>query len=73
MITAQEWAKKKKVSIKVARNRLAELEYEGLMRKKIGPSGTHLYYEVKPMAIKWHDPFNKCTENRGSNGISHYS
>lgn len=59
MITAQEWAKKKKVSIKVARNCLAELEAEGLMRKKVGPSGIHLYYEVKPIAIKWHDPFNR--------------
>jgi ribosomal protein S25 len=59
MMTAQEFAKKKKVSIKVARSRLAELESEGLMRKKIGPSGLHLYYEVKPMCIKWHDPFNR--------------
>ena len=59
MITAQDFAKKKKVSIKVARSRLAELEAEGLMRKKIGPSGLYLYYEVKPMNIKWHDPFNR--------------
>lgn len=59
MMTAQEFAKKKKMSIKMARNRLKVLEADGLMRKQIGPSGLHLYYEVKPMCIKWHDPFNR--------------
>lgn len=59
MLTVRDFARAKKVSLKVARTRLENLEAKGLMRRMRGPNNLYLYYEVKPMQIKWHDPFNK--------------
>ena len=59
MITLKDYAKKKKLSIKMARAQLDKKMEEGLMQRKRGPSNLYLYYEVIPMDIRWHDPFNK--------------
>lgn len=60
MITAQEFARKKKVSLRVARRRLEEQVKKGLMQRKKGPSNLYLYCEVPLMNFRWHDPFNRC-------------
>lgn len=59
MITLKDYAKKKKLSIKMARMQLEKKMEEGLMQRKRGPNNLYLYYEVIPMDIRWHDPFNK--------------
>ena len=59
MFTVRDFARAKKVSLKVARTRLENLAAKGLMRRMRGPNNLYLYYEVKPMQIKWHDPFNR--------------
>ena len=59
MMTLKGYAKKKKISIKMARMQLEKKMEEGLMQRKRGPNNLYLYYEVIPMDIRWHDPFNK--------------
>lgn len=59
MMTVRDFAREKKVSLKVARTRLENLEAKGLMRRLRGPNNLYLYYETKPVPVKWHDPFNK--------------
>ena len=59
MISLKDYAKKKKLSIKMARIQLEKKMEEGLMQRKRGPNNLYLYYEVIPMDIRWHDPFNK--------------
>jgi hypothetical protein len=59
MITIKEYAKKHKISMRAARWQLEDKMRRGLMDRKRGPSNLYLYYEVIPMDIRWHDPFNK--------------
>ena len=59
MMTVRDFAKAKKVSLRVARTRLENLEAKGLMRRLRGPNNLYLYYETKPVEIRWHDPFNR--------------
>jgi hypothetical protein len=59
MFTVRDFAKAKKVSLRVARTRLENLEAKGLMRRLRGPNNLYLYYETKPVPVKWHDPFNR--------------
>ena len=59
MISLKDYAKKKKISLKMARMQLEKKMEEGLMQRKRGPNNLYLYYEVIPMDIRWHDPFNK--------------
>lgn len=58
MMTIKDFAKKKKISMKMARHRLERLVEEGLMQRKKGPCNVYLYYDVVPTTFRWHDPFN---------------
>jgi hypothetical protein len=63
MMTAKDYAKKKKISLRAARSRLDEFVHEGKMQKKRGPSNLYMYYEVNPSNFRWHDPFNRCKQD----------
>jgi len=58
MMTIKDFAKKKKISMKMARHRLERQVEEGLMQRKKGPCNVYLYYEITPRTFRWHDPFN---------------
>ncbi len=58
MMTIKDFAKKKKISMKMARHRLERQVEEGLMQRKKGPCNVYLYYDVIPTTFRWHDPFN---------------
>ena len=71
MISLKDYAKKKKISMKMARAQLDKKIEEGVMARKRGPANMFLYYDVIPMTFKYHDPFNRCRENGGKNETSH--
>jgi hypothetical protein len=62
MISLKAYAKKKKISMKMARVQLDKKIEEGVMARKRGPANMFLYYDVIPMTVKWHDPFNRCKQ-----------
>jgi hypothetical protein len=62
MITLKDYAKKKKISLKMARMQLEKKMEEGVMARKRGPANMFLYYDVIPMTVRWHDPFNRCKQ-----------
>jgi hypothetical protein len=62
MISLKDYAKKKKISMKMARMQLDKKIEEGVMARKRGPANMFLYYDVIPMTVKWHDPFNRCKQ-----------
>ena len=62
MISLKDYAKKKKLSMKMARAQLDKKIEEGVMARKRGPANMFLYYDVIPMTVRWHDPFNRCKQ-----------
>ena len=69
MMTLKGYAKKKKISIKMARMQLEKKIESGLMQRKRGPNNLYLYYEVIPMDIRWHDPFNRCKQDEVARSV----
>lgn len=65
MITIKDFARDKKISPKAARSRLDRMVEQGLMVKRKGSKAQFIYEKVKPIKIKWHDPFNRI--ERGFN------
>ena len=64
MMTIKDFAKKKKISMKMARHRLERQVEEGLMQRKKGPCNVYLYYDVIPTTFRLNDPFNLIERGR---------
>ena len=70
MISLKDYAKKKKISLKMARMQLDKKIEDGVMARKRGPANMFLYYDVIPITVRWHDPFNRCKQDELARSVS---
>jgi hypothetical protein len=59
MITVEQYAKKRKISVRTARKQLDRKVDKGEMERQKGPNNSYVYYTPTYQNFRWHDPFNK--------------